>query len=182
MFRPSAKTMLNAIRNALIFKIRYPWVRSGKHVHCQWTTRFWSPHRHIILGNYVGIGHGCLFLANTEVGSNVMIASSVAFLNSDDHRYDIVGKAMWDSGRGDKYKIVVEDDVWIGHGAIVLSPARIGRGAIVAAGSVVTKDVPRYAIVGGNPAKVIKMRFTPEQIQEHERILAEKGEMPQVAG
>ena len=78
---------------------------------------------------------------------------------------------MWESGRGDQYDIVVEDDVWIGHGAIILTPARIGRGAIVAAGSVVTKDVPPYAIVGGVPAKLLRMRFTPEQIEEHERLL-----------
>jgi len=174
----SIKSVLNRVRNLLMFRIRYPWVKIGRNVHCQWSTRFWSPSRQIILDDNVGIGHGCLFLADTEVGRSVMIASHVAFLNSDDHRYDVVGKTMWDSGRGDRYKIVVEEDVWIGHGAILLSPARIGRGAIVAAGSVVTKDVPRYAIVGGNPAKVIKMRFTPAQIRDHERILTERGERP----
>ena len=121
----------------------------------------------------MGIGDRCLFLADTEIGNKVLIACNVAFLNSDDHRYDVVGKAMWDSGRGDKYKVIIEDDVWIGHGAILLTPVRVGRGAIVAAGSVVTKDVPRYAIVGGNPAKVIRMRFTPEQIEEHERLVSE---------
>jgi len=163
------KALLNRIRNILMFRIRYPWVLTGHDVHCQWTTWFWSPRRHIVIGNYVGIGHGCIFLADTEIGNKVLIASYVAFVNSDDHRYDVVGKFIWDSGRGDKYKIVVEDDVWIGHGAILLTPVRVGRGAIVAAGSVVTKDVPRYAIVGGNPAKVIKMRFTPEQIMEHEK-------------
>ena len=165
------RSVFNEIRNILIFKIRYRWIRVGKGAHCQWTTRFWSPRRHIVLGDDVGIGHGCLFQADTEIGNKVMIACNVAFLNSDDHRYDAVGTAMWDSGRGDKFKIIVEDDVWIGHGAILLSPMRVGRGAIVAAGSVVVKEVPRYAIVGGNPAKVIKMRFTSEQIEEHERVL-----------
>jgi len=92
-------------------------------------------------------------------------------LNSDDHRFDIVGKTIWESGRGDRFKIVIEDDVWIGHGAIILSPTVIGRGAIVAAGSIVTKDVPQYAIVAGSPARVLRMRFSPEQIAEHERLL-----------
>ena len=161
----------------MLFRIRYPWIRIGRNVHCQASTRFWSPHRHIVLGDYVGIGHGCIFLADTEIGNQVMIACNVAFLNSDDHRYDVVGKAMWDSGRGDNFKILVEDDVWIGHGAIILSPAQIGRGAIVAAGSVVVKDVPRYAILGGNPARVIKMRFTPEQIEEHECSLYARDEI-----
>jgi len=83
---------------------------------------------------------------------------------------------MWQSGRGDKFKIVIEDDVWIGHGSIILTPARIGRGAVVAAGSVVTKDVPSYAIVAGVPARVIKMRFTPEEIVKHEYLLKEGGD------
>lgn len=109
----------------------------------------------------------------TLPGNKLFIASHAAFLNSDDHRYDIIGKTIWDSGRGDKYKIVVEDDVWIGHGAIILSPANIGRGSIIAAGSVVTKDVPAYAIVGGNPARIIKMRFTPQEIAEHEKLLSQ---------
>lgn len=100
-----------------------------------------------------------------------MIASNVAFLNSDEHLYDIVGKTMWDSGKGYKYKVIIEDDVWIGHGAIVLSPARIGRGAIIAAGSVVTNDTPAYSIVGGNPSKIIKIRFLPHEISAHEEIL-----------
>lgn len=113
--------------------------------------------------------------ADTEVGKKVMIACNVAFLNSDDHRFDQVGKAMWDSGRGDKFKIILEDDVWIGHGVILLSPVRVGRGAIVAAGSIVVKDVLPYAIVGGNPAKVLKMRFTPEQIKKHEQTLYPDG-------
>jgi acetyltransferase-like isoleucine patch superfamily enzyme len=113
-----------------------------------------------------------LFQADLSAGSNVLIASSCAFINSDDHRIDIVGKTIWDSGRGDKGRIVVDDDVWIGHGAIVLTPVHVGRGAVVAAGSVVTEDVPPYAIVGGVPAKIIRMRFTPEQIAMHETLLA----------
>jgi len=169
------KRALNAIRNFLIFRIRYPWIRRGRHVHCQWSASFWSPHRHIVLGDWVGIGPGCLFLADTEIGNKVMIAANVAFLNSDDHRFDVVGKAMWDSGRGDQYRIVVEDDVWLGHGAIILTPATIGRGSIVAAGSVVRADVPRYAIVGGVPARVLRMRFTDAQVVEHERLLAAQG-------
>lgn len=169
--------LLNRCRNVLLFGIKYRWVKHGRDTHCQRSALFTSRRRHVILGDHVGIGHHCIFAAATEVGNKALIGSFCAFLNSDDHRYDIVGKAMVDSGRGDQYEIIVEDDVWIGHGAILLSPLRIGRGSIVAAGSVVTKDVPRYSIVGGVPAKVLRMRFTPEQIAEHERILIEKGEL-----
>ena len=65
-----------------------------------------------------------------------------------------------------KGNIIVDDDVWIGFRSTILSGVHIGQGAIVAAGSVVTKDVPPYAIVGGVPAKVIKYRFSPEMIEE----------------
>lgn len=171
------KYVMNHIRNIYIFCFRYSWVKKGKNVHCQIGTSFWSPHCHIIIGNNVGIGSRCIFLCDIEIGSKVKISSNVAFLNSDDHNFEIVGKAMWDSGRGDKYKIIIEDDVWIGYGVIVLSPAIIGRGSIVAAGSVVTRDVPRYSIVAGVPAKVIKMRFSPSQITEHEMILIQNGEL-----
>ena len=65
-----------------------------------------------------------------------------------------------------KGDITVDNDVWIGYGATIMSGVHIGQGAIVAAGAVVTKDVPPYAIVGGVPAKVIKYRFEPELIKE----------------
>lgn len=65
-----------------------------------------------------------------------------------------------------KGNIVIEDDVWIGFGSIIMSGVHIGRGAVIAAGSVVTKDVPPYAIVGGNPSKIIRYRFSPEMIDE----------------
>ena len=171
------KTFLNIIRNFIIFKIRYPWIICGKNVHCQFSTTFWSPHRNIVLGNNIAIGGSCTFLCDALIGNKILIAPSVAFLNSDDHNYNIIGKTIWDSGRGDKYKIIIEDDVWIGHGTIILSPARVGRGAIIAAGSIVTKDVLSYSIVGGSPAKIIKMRFTREEIIEHERRLVENKEM-----
>lgn len=64
---------------------------------------------------------------------------------------------------------VVSDDVWVGHNAIILPRVgEIGRGAVIAAGAVVTKDVPAYAIMAGNPAKLIKYRFSPKLIEKIE--------------
>lgn len=69
----------------------------------------------------------------------------------------------------DRYSCIIEDDVWFGFGAILTPSATyIGRGAVIAAGSVVTKPVPRYAIVAGNPAKVIRYRFPDEVVDKIE--------------
>lgn len=67
-------------------------------------------------------------------------------------------------------KVVIGNDVWIGQNAIILPSVNIGNGAIVGAGAVVTKSVPDYAIVGGNPARVIRYRFAEEQIRVLNRI------------
>tara|TARA_R110002020_G_scaffold10961_3_gene41566 strand:- start:6502 stop:6852 length:351 start_codon:yes stop_codon:yes gene_type:complete len=64
---------------------------------------------------------------------------------------------------------VIEDDVWIGHNAIILPGAsRIGRGSAIGAGAVVTKDIPPYSIVAGNPGRVIRQRFSDKRISELE--------------
>ena len=165
----------NMLRNVWLFTIRYRWVHIGDDVHCQHTVRFGVRRRYdTSLGNHVGIGNDCLFQVDTEIGNWVLIASNVAFLKSSEHRFDIIGMPIWASGDGAAGHIVVCDDVWIGHGAIILAPVRIGRGAIVAAGSVVTRDVPPYAIVAGNPAKLIKMRFSSLDSETHERMMAER--------
>lgn len=106
------------------------------------------------------------------IGSYCSIAQGVKFLPCTDHALDRIStypfKAMLLTGEQEalsKGDIVVEDDVWIGYGATVLSGVRIGQGAAVAAGAVVTQDVPPYAIVGGIPAKVIRYRFAPDMIE-----------------
>ena len=67
--------------------------------------------------------------------------------------------------------ITIEDDVWIGAHSIILKGVTIGRGSVVAAGAVVTKSFPPYSIIGGVPAKLLKMRFTEEEIKKHEEAL-----------
>ena len=69
-----------------------------------------------------------------------------------------------------KGDVVIGNDVWIGRGVVILSGVRVGNGAVIGAGAVVTKDVPPYAIVAGNPARIIRYRFSPEQIEELEQI------------
>jgi hypothetical protein len=65
-----------------------------------------------------------------------------------------------------KGDIVIQNDVWIGAKSTIMSGVKISNGSVVGAGSVVTKDVPPYAIVAGNPAKVVKYRFSEEQIEK----------------
>ena len=67
--------------------------------------------------------------------------------------------------------IVVEEDIWIGANVTLLSGVTIGRGATVGSGSVCRKDVPPYSVVIGNPAKVVRFNYTPQEIIEHEKIL-----------
>lgn len=108
-----------------------------------------------------------------EIGAFCSIASGVVFSLNADHPYNristfpfkakILNLGMNEAtSKGD---IIIEDDVWIGQNAIILSGVRVGQGAVIAAGAVVSKDVPPYAIVGGVPARVIKYRFSPEVIE-----------------
>jgi acetyltransferase-like isoleucine patch superfamily enzyme len=163
--------MLNFLRLFWYFQLRHRWIRFGKGVHVQLGCFFGGQERKLCFGDNVGIGFNCFFISKCNVGSNVLIASNCHFVNRFDHRYDVIGKSMWASGRGVSGEIVVHDDVWIGESAVILAPVIIGRGSIVAAGAVVTRDVPPYTIVAGNPARVIKTRFTNSEVLEHEKLL-----------
>ena len=108
-----------------------------------------------------------------RIGKFCSIAQDVMFVLSGDHYTNHISSypyRVWimnEKQEGvSKGNIIVDDDVWIGFRSTILSGVHIGQGAIVAAGSVVTKDVPPYAIAGGVPAKVIKYRFSPEMITE----------------
>ena len=151
-------------------------VNLGDDVHLGIGTILWAPHK-MTVGNQVYIGKNCTIECDGKIGNGVLIANQVGLVGRYDHDYTVVGKlvrnAPWVgdssySGPGLTSSVVVEDDVWIGFGAIVLSGVTVGRGAIVAAGSIVTKDIPSYSIVAGAPARVMSMRFSPEQIIEHE--------------
>ncbi len=168
------KKILNDVRNFLKLRLRRPWVKYGKNVHIQWSVRIWSPNKILEIGDNVGIGAHSTIHTDVRIGSHVLIAAHTALIARDAHSLSVVGTTMFDSQRGDKYSIIIEDDVWIGFGAIILSGVRIGRGSVIAAGSIVTKDVPPYSIVASPPSRIIRKRFSEEEIQEHERILRSK--------
>lgn len=106
------------------------------------------------------------------IGSFVSIADDVKFLLGGNHptegfsTFPFKAKYFNTMEAITKGPVIVCDDVWIGYDSTILSGVTIGQGAVVAAGSIVTKDVPPYSIVGGNPARVIKYRFSPEVIDK----------------
>lgn len=138
----------------------------------------------IQIGNNVFIGDENLFMcagAPIIIGDNVMFGPRVTMITGD-HRTDILGKYMIDVKADEKLPendqpIILKGDNWIGANVTILKGVTIGEGAVIAAGSVVTKSVPDYSIAGGVPAKVLKYRFCDEEITEHKYLLhAEKSE------
>lgn len=114
-------------------------------------------------------------IAPLTIGKKVIFGPKPTIITGD-HRIDVIGKYIMDvtdaeKGQEHDAPIVIEDDVWCGANVTILKGVTIGRGSVVAAGAVVTKSFPPYSIIGGVPARLIKMRFTPEQIVEHERLL-----------
>ena len=134
----------------------HPYVHVGKKTYgCIDVRTYGKTDRHLYIGNYCSI------------------AADVTFHLSPNHHLERIstfpfgGDAENSLSKGD---IIVDDDVWIGHHATILTGVHIGQGAVVAAGAVVSKDVPPYAIVGGVPAKIIKYRFSEDIIDKLMRI------------
>jgi acetyltransferase-like isoleucine patch superfamily enzyme len=121
-------------------------------------------------GPYSFIGSGSMIGPGVTLGKYSMIGPRVSIVGRD-HNYDIPGVPIIFAGRPIYRPTVIEDDVWIGCGAILIAGVRVGRGAIVAAGAVVTGDVAPYNIVAGVPAKLIRMRFSDEQMRAHDALL-----------
>ncbi|MEY3983330.1 MAG: hypothetical protein RL160_887 [Bacteroidota bacterium] len=131
---------------------------------------------HVGRGTYGMLNVQSLFVQEGEqlhIGNFVSIAPGVQFLMGVNHQLEtyttfpfysrLVERSTRDAlVRG---PIIIDDEVWLGTNALIMSGVHIGKGAIVAAGAIVTKDVPPYAIVGGNPARIIKMRHSPEVIE-----------------
>jgi maltose O-acetyltransferase len=118
---------------------------------------FFSSGREVSIGDYSSIGEGTKIRGSVRIGNHVMMGEEVLIV-SWEHDFSRIDIPMTQQGFQEQKTIVIGDDVWIGSRAILLPGVQVGHGAIVGAGAVVTKDVPEYAIVGGNPAKVIRLR------------------------
>lgn len=128
--------------------------KCGKNVNIERGAVFSS---HVSLGDNSGIGINASLTGSVEIAKNVMMGPHCTFY-SRNHAFDRCDIPMCEQGYLPEAPIVIEDAVWIGGHVIVLPGVHIGHGAIIGAGAVVTKDVPDYAIVGGNPARIIRFR------------------------
>jgi len=108
----------------------------------------------VFIGDRTLVGLSSVIIGPVRLGNDILIAQHVV-LSALNHNYEDVSLPIKDQGVN-MQEIVVEDEVWIGANAVVTAGTRIGKHAIVAGGSVVTKDVPPYTIVGGNPARILK--------------------------
>lgn len=130
----------------------------------------------IAIGKYTTLGYNNFFHGNITIGRYCQIGADVA-IHTTNHPITFlstyINKNLFEGDIAtlkQTKEVVIGNDVWIGHGAIILGGLTIGNGAIIAAGSVVTKSVEPYAIVAGNPAKMIRKRFSDTIISEVEAL------------
>jgi acetyltransferase-like isoleucine patch superfamily enzyme len=155
-------------------------------------TLLMAPDR-LTIGPKVIIGTHCWIACNGVIGAGALISSHVGVIGKYDHDSSVVGVPMSEApwiyeappeARDHRHAVHIGDDVWIGFRATILSGVTIGRGAIVAAGALVLKDVEPYSIVAGFPAKPIGRRFNQAEIPAHEAAIGRWSEDPplQAAG
>ena len=186
--KPSSMKLINLIlaglrriQTRILVAGKKRFLTYGKSLHIGKGTHLWAPEA-MQIGDFVYIGKQVLIEANCSIGDYCLIANNVAIIGRNDHEYGVVGIPIRFSpwvgsvrfpNSHKEEMAIIESDVWIGYRAIILTGVKIGRGAIVAAGSTVTKDVDSYSIVGGSPARLIGKRFEgAEMIDIHEKALA----------
>lgn len=137
----------------------------------------------IELGNNIVIGEGALLvssIATIKIHDYVVFGPNVTIYTGD-HQSNILGKHIIEIKENDKTGIELDKDViiesgcWIGTRAIILKGVTIGKGSIIGAGAIVTKDVPPYSIYVGTPELKVFKRFTKEEIIKHEELLFKRG-------
>ena len=131
----------------------------GKNVNIESGATFSSK---VTLGDYSGIGINAKIYGTCYIGKYVMMGTDVTIITRN-HRFDRTDIPMMEQGFEEERPVYIGNDVWIGDRALILPGVHIGDGSIIAAGAVVTKDVPPYSIVAGVPARKIRDRFEIEQ-------------------
>ena len=148
----------------------------GKNVYMRPTCSDFKGLWNLSVGDDTSIPKGAVFYcteAPLTIGKKVIFGPHPTIITGD-HRIDVIGKYIIDSHEKlpqNDAPITVEDDVWTGANITILKGVTIGRGSVIAAGAVVNKSCPPYSIIGDVPAKVLKFRFSIDEVIEHERVL-----------
>lgn len=119
--------------------------------------RVFLKHQSIVVGNYCSIADECRILETRRTGHDMQFATMFP--------REFIDPTAPDGHVSSSAPLVIGNDVWMGYRSLVAGPSRIGHGAVTMSGSVVIQNVPDYAVVGGNPAKVLKMRFSQPIIE-----------------
>ena len=126
----------------------------------------------VVMGAYAHLSPGCQIGAGARLGNYVMCGPNVKIALGE-HSFDKPGTPIIFSGKSVVKTTEIGDDVWIGANSLIRSGVTIGRGAVVAMGSVVVKDVEPYSVVGGVPVRLLSMRFDEDEISIHEAMLSD---------
>jgi acetyltransferase-like isoleucine patch superfamily enzyme len=166
--------MLKIIKHIRIFfLVNLVWRRFsiGKKFHAGLRVRLWAKNK-LEIGDYFYIGRDSQIECDCIIGKYVILGNKVGIVGKYDHYYQQTGVPIRLASqiRDDDYNwkgidsiTIIEDDVWIGYGSTIMGGVKIGTGSIIAAASVVTKDVEPYSIYAGCPARKIKNRFDNEE-------------------
>ncbi|MCO4293682.1 hypothetical protein NF867_12485 [Solitalea sp. MAHUQ-68] len=153
---PSSYFPLGKLFNSIRFFLIKQFINQlGKNTKIQQNVRFGNG-KEITIGSFCAINEN-VYIQKASIGNYVMIAPNVAIIGSS-HDFESVEIPMIFQGTNRNIGPTIDDDVWIGRNAIIMPGVQIGKGSIIGAGAVVTKDIEPYSIVGGVPAKLIKYR------------------------
>jgi acetyltransferase-like isoleucine patch superfamily enzyme len=169
------RSIIITLRDIFLVKIKYRKYKIKKGFHAGKRTNIWAKST-IEIGENFYLGRDSFIETDCIIGDNVIFGNRVAVVGKYDHNYQQVGTpvrlamAIRDTSydwKGLDLLTEIGNDVWIGYGSTIMQGVKINDGAIIAAGSVVTKDVAAYEIYGGNPAKKIADRFHSETEKFH---------------
>ncbi len=170
------REVIKKLRNQFLAKVKYRNYTIGKGFHAGARVRIWGKTK-IEIGKNFYIGRDSFIESDAIIGDNVIWGNRVALVGRYDHHYQQPGvpirlaSQIRDkdySWKGLNQITIIENDVWIGYGSTILSGVTIKEGSIIAACSLVTKDVEPYSIYAGVPAKKVRDRFdTADELNEH---------------
>lgn len=172
---------LKKLRDIYLVNVRWRRYKIASGFHAGARVRMWASET-LIIGKNFYIGRDSSIETNCIIGDYVLIANKVGIIGRYDHNYQEIGKPIRVSSeirnstyswRGKSLITRIGNDVWIGYGAIIMGGVTIHDGAIIAAGSIVTKDVEAYSIYAGNPARKIRDRFDSTSDRDEHIMLTE---------